>query len=111
MAESEHTYDELKKKTVAQMREIAEGLGDHDALHGYTTMHKEDLLIALCNALGIEAHEHHEVVGINKAKVKAKIRALKKERDALVEAKDSKQLKLVRKRIRRYKRRIRKATI
>ena len=39
-------------------------------------MHKEELLVALCTALGIQAHEHHEVVGIDKSKVKAKIRAL-----------------------------------
>ncbi len=110
-AASEHTYEELKGKTVVQMREIAEGLGDHQALHGYTTMHKEELLVALCATLGIQAHEHHEVVGIDKTKVKAKIRSLKQQRDALVEAKDSKQLKLVRARIRRLKRKIHKATV
>ncbi len=106
-----YTYDELKGKTVVQMREIAEGLGEHDALHGYTTMHKEELLVALCAALGIEAHEHHEVVGIDKGAVKSKIRELKKQRDALIEAKDSKQLKVVRARIRRLKRKIHKATV
>jgi hypothetical protein len=110
-AASSHTYDELKGMTVVQMREIAEGMGDHDALHGYTTMHKEDLLVALCTALGIEAHEHHEVVGIDKAAVKAKIRALKQEREALIAAKDAKQLKIVRRRIRSLKRKIHKATI
>jgi hypothetical protein len=110
-ASPQHTYEELKGKTVVQMREIAEGLGEHDALHGYTTMHKEELLVALCAALGIEAHEHHEVVGIDKTKVKSKIRELKKQRDALVEAKDSKQLKIVRARIRRLKRKIHKATV
>ena len=107
----EHTYDSLKGKTVAQMREIAEGLGDHDALHGYTTMHKEELLVALCTALGVEAHEHHEVVGIDKAAVKAKIRDLKQQRTALIEAGDAKQLKIVRRRIRSLKRKIHKATV
>lgn len=110
-AAPQHTYDELKGKTVAQMREIAEGLGEHDALHGYTTMHKEELLVALCAALGIEAHEHHDVVGIDKGDVKSRIRELKKQRDALVEARDAKQLKVVRARIRRLKRKIRKATV
>ena len=61
----EHTFDELRKKTVVQLREIAKDI-DHDAVHGYTTMHKEELLPALCTALGVEAHEHHEVVGIDK---------------------------------------------
>lgn len=105
-----HTYEELHGMTVAQLREIAEGV-EHDAVHGYSTMHKEDLLPALCEALGIEAHEHHEVVGIDKDVVKAKIRALKAERATLLQAGDSKQLKLVRRRIRGLKRKIRKATV
>lgn len=107
----EHTYEELKGMTVVRMREIAEAAGDHDALHGYTTMHKEELLVALCTALGIEAHEHHEVVGIDKSEVKSKIRALKQQREALIEAKDARQLKIVRRRIRSLKRKIHKATV
>ncbi|MEE8278937.1 MAG: hypothetical protein V3R89_09490 [Thermoanaerobaculia bacterium] len=106
----EHTYEELHEKTVAQLREIAEGL-EHEALKGYTTMHKEDLLPALCQALGIEAHEHHEVMGLDKAAVKVQIRELKKERDAALSAHDHKQLKVVRRRIRGLKRKIRKAMV
>jgi hypothetical protein len=34
------TYEELKKKTVAELREIAKGLHD-DAVQGYTQMNKE----------------------------------------------------------------------
>ena len=105
-----HTYEELHAMTVAQLREVAEGI-EHEAVHGYSTMHKEDLLPALCEALGIEAHEHHEVVGIDKDAVKAKIRELKSQRAALIEAKDSKQLKRVRRKIRGLKRKIRKATV
>ena len=105
-----HTYEELHGMTVAKLREVAEGI-EHDALHGYSTMHKEELLPALCTALGIEAHEHHEVVGINKGKVKAKIQALKAERAQLIESGDSKQLRIVRRRIRSLKRKIRKATV
>ena len=105
-----HTYEELHGMTVAQLREVAEGV-EHDAVHGYSTMHKEELLPALCEALGIEAHEHHEVVGINKDKIKAEIKALKAQRAALIEAKDSQQLKRVRQKVRRLKRKIRKATV
>jgi hypothetical protein len=105
-----HTYEELHGMTVAQLREVAEGV-EHDAVHGYSTMHKEELLPALCEALGIEAHEHHEVVGIDKDAVKAQIRELKAQRAALIEAKDSKQLKTVRRKIRGLKRKIRKATV
>ena len=105
-----YTYEELSNKTVAQLREIATGI-DHDAVRGYTTMHKEDLLRGLCDALGIEAHEHHDVVGVNKTRIKRRIRALKKQRDAALAAHDSAELKSVRRQIHRLKRRIRKATV
>ena len=71
-----HTYEELHDMTVAQLRDVAQEV-EHDAISGYSTMHKEELLTALCTALGIEAHVHHEVVGIDKAAVKSKIKALK----------------------------------
>jgi len=106
----EHTFESFQAMTVALLRDVAQGI-EHDALHGYSTMHKEDLIQALCTALGIEAHVHHEVVGIDKAAVKAKIKQLKQERDRAVEAGDGKQLKLVRRRIKRLKRKIHKATI
>jgi hypothetical protein len=105
-----HTYEELHSMTVAQLREIAEGI-EHDAVHGFSTMHKEHLLPALCEALGIEAHVHHEVVGIDKAKVKAEIRELKLERKAALEAGDDEQLRRVRRRVHRLKGKLRRATI
>ncbi len=105
-----HTYEELHQKTVAEMRAIAKGM-DHEPLRGYTTMHKEQLLLALCTALGLEAHEHHEVVGVDKTKIKQQIRQLKVERDAALEAHDSKELKVIRRRIHRLKRKIHKATV
>jgi hypothetical protein len=74
-------------------------------------MHKDELLKALCKVLGIEAHEHHDVVGINKSQIKAQIRELKVQRDALMEAHDHRQLKLVRRKIHHLKRRIHKATV
>jgi hypothetical protein len=37
------TYEDLKKKTVAELREIAKGL-THDAVQGYTQMNKDHLL-------------------------------------------------------------------
>lgn len=106
----EYTYDDLKTKTVAQLREIAEGL-DHDKVHGYKTLHKEDLVQLLCNAMGIEAHEHHEVVGVDKPKIKAQIKALKKKRAEALAAHDAKQLKWMRHNIKRLKHKIRRATV
>ena len=80
------TYEELKAKTLAELREIAQTIV-HDAVQGYSQMNKERLLPALCQALGIDTREHHEVTGIDKAGIKAKIRELKRQRDeALAQA-------------------------
>ena len=108
--ETEYTYEDLHAMTVTQLREVAKGRG-HAALKGYTTMHKEHLLPALCEALGIEAHEHHEVVGLDKSAVKARIRLLKTERAEALEAGDPLRLRRVRRKIRGLKRKIRKATV
>ncbi len=96
--------------TVAQMREIAKGL-DHEAVRGYTTMHKHELLPALCTALGVEAHEHHEAVGINKTTLKAQMRELKVKRDGALEARDLAELKDIRHKMKRLRRKIRRATV
>ena len=104
------TYEELHDMTVAQLRKVADEIED-ERLDGHNTMHKEPLLKALCEVLGIEAHVHHEVVGIDKTAIKQQIRALKVERDAALEAKDRKKLKEVRRKIHRLKHRIHKATV
>jgi hypothetical protein len=105
-----YTYEELSKMTVIELRKIADGI-DHEATKGHSTMHKEQLLPAMCEALGIDMHVHHKVVGIDKASIKMEIHRLKRERDAAVEKKDYKQLKEIRRKIHHLKRDIRKATI
>ncbi len=93
---AEYTYEELKSKTVAQLREIAKGM-DSEAVRGYSQLNKDHLLPALCRALGITAHEHVHVVGdFDKSAAKAKIRALKVERQAALEAHDHARLKVLR---------------
>ncbi|NUO82254.1 hypothetical protein HUU05_19450 [candidate division KSB1 bacterium] len=105
-----YTYKELKSKTVAQLREIAATLST-EAVKGYTQLHKDQLLMALCAALGIDMHEHHEVQGLDKASLKLRIRALKQEREKALAAHDSKQLQAIRRRIKDYKKQIRKAMV
>lgn len=107
---AEHTYEELHKMTVAKLREIADEIED-ERLQGHNAMHKEHLLPKLCEVLGIDAHVHHEVVGINKTAVKRQIRALKVERDAALEAGDRKQHKSVLREIHKLKRQIHKAMV
>ncbi|HET9530747.1 MAG TPA: hypothetical protein VFQ92_10365 [Blastocatellia bacterium] len=105
-----YTYEEMRRKTVAQLRDIARDI-DHDAVQGYTQMNKEHLLAAICKALNIDMHEHHKVVGLNKSEIKAHIKQLKEKRDAAIAARDHAQLKTVRRRMHRLKRMIHKATV
>jgi hypothetical protein len=105
-----YTYEELKHKTLAQLRDIA-GQTEHEAVKGYTQLNKEHLLVALCHAFNIDMHAHHHVVGIDKTSIKARIKALKQKRAEAIEAHDGKQLKAVRRRIHRLKRAIHKATV
>lgn len=105
-----YTYEQLKDLTVAQLREIATGI-EHEAVKGFSTMHKEKLLPALCQALGIEAHVHHHVVGIDKAKVKSEIRALKVKREAALKAKDHATYKKILRDIHDLKNKLRRATV
>jgi len=104
-----YTYEELKHKTLADLRDIAKDL-QHDAVQGYTQLNKEHLVAALAKALGIQ-HTHHDVVGIDKSSIKARIRQLKTQRAAALEAHDHAQLKVVRRTIHRLKRQIHKATV
>jgi hypothetical protein len=104
-----YTFEELKHKTLAELREIAKGT-DHEAVQGYTQLNKEHLVVALSKALGIQ-HEHHDVVGIDKSSIKSRIRELKTQREAALAAHDHAQLKVVRRTIHRLKRRINKATV
>ena len=104
-----YTYEQLKHLTLADLREIAKD-NTHEAVQGYTQMNKEHLIGALAKALGIQ-HTHHDVVGIDKSSVKARIRELKTQRAAALEAHDHAQLKAVRRNIHRLKRQIHKATV
>ncbi len=105
----DYTFEQLKHKTVVELREISKGI-EHEAVTGYTQMNKEHLLRALADALGIK-HEHHDVVGVDKASIKSRIRELKKKREEALAAHDHAQLKTVRRTIHRLKRQIHKATV
>ena len=105
-----YTYEQLSEMTVADLRTIADGI-EHEATKGHSTMHKEKLLPALCLALGIEAHKHHEAKGIDKGHIKMHIRSLKKEREAALQSHDSGKLKDVRMRMKKLKKTLRKAIV
>jgi Rho termination factor, N-terminal domain len=101
-----YTYHELKEKTIAELRDIAKDMQD-DSVKGFSQMNKEHLLPAICKVLKIDTHEHHDVVGIDKAAIKAKMRALKKQRDEALEAHDGDRLKTIRRQLHSLNRQIR----
>jgi len=105
-----HTYQELHGMTVAELREIASGI-EHSEVHGYSTMHKEPLVQALCEALGIATHDQHEVTGIDKAPIKVEIRALKVTRDEAQVAGDRAEANRIRRKIHRLKHKLRRAMV
>jgi Rho termination factor, N-terminal domain len=105
----EYTIEQLKHKTVAELRDIAKGI-ENDAVKGYTQLNKEHLIVAIAKALGIH-HTHHDVIGVDKAAIKSRIKELKKKREEALSAHDHAQLKVVRRTIHRLKRQIHKATV
>ncbi len=105
-----HTFEELKHKTVADLRAIAKGI-EHEAVKGATQMNKDHLLKAICTALGLDMHVHHHAVGIEKAAIKQRIHDLKKKRDEIMASADRKPLRAVLREIHGLKRKIRRATV
>src|SRR5690349_22540973 len=95
----ELTYEQLRHKNLAELRDMAKGI-EHEAVQGYTQLNKEHLVVALAKALGIQ-HEHHSAVGIDKATIKSRIRELKTQREAALEAHYNAQLKVLRRMIHR----------
>jgi len=86
-----YSYEELKGKTVAELREIAK-----DVVGGSSQMNKDHLLPALCKALGIETHAHHQVHGVDKPALKTRMRELKAERSRALDTHDHERLKSIR---------------
>jgi len=105
-----YTFVVLKHKTLAELREIAAGI-THDAVQGHTQMNKDHLLEAVCKALSIDMHAHHEVKGIDKAATKMKIHEWQKKRDEALAAKDRKKLKVALDHIHHFKHQMRKAMV
>jgi hypothetical protein len=84
-------YKQVSKMTAAQLREQ---LAQYPDITGVSAMKKDRLVGLLCGKLGIDPHAH-AATGIDKASIKQRIRALKKERDAALQAKDAGKLATV----------------
>ena len=101
---AEYKYEQLKDMKVTELRDIAKDLPTQ--IEGYTTMHKDHLLPALCKSLGI--HIHHAAEGAEKARIKAILAKLHTRRDEALAKKDHKQLALAKDQIHTLKRQLRK---
>lgn len=105
-------YHDIQKMTAVRLREL---IGEkYPDVTGLSAKKKDELVELLAGKLGVEKHAHGEV-GINKTVIKQRIRALKKERDEALEARDSKRLREIRHAIHKQKhilrREVRKAEI
>jgi hypothetical protein len=105
---AEYTYEQLRDKTVADLREIAQGIGG-DALEGFSTMHKDHLLPLLCKVLNIPTH--HAAAGAEKTQLKAKIRQLRTQRDQIMQSGDKSQLPSICHQIHAMKRHLRRMVV
>ena len=101
-------YHELEKTTVSRLREL---LKEQDpAIKGVSGLKKQELVDLLAAKLGV--HSPHKVVeGVDKAAIKAQIRACKAQRDEAISSGDRARLKAVRRELHGLRRRLRKATV
>ncbi len=98
---------DLEKMTVGKLREE---LAKFEDVKGVSGMKKAQLIDTLCQKLDIHQPEK-TVVGIDKPTIKARIRNLKAEREKAMAANDYKALDDIRRRIKTYRRSIKKHTV
>ena len=95
----------LEKMTTKDLREIAKEIPQIVGVHG---MKKEELIVEIKKAKGI-TDEPLKKADASVAQLKQKIKALKIERRAALEAKDKKKATIFRRRISRLKKKTRRA--
>jgi ribosomal protein S18 len=95
----------LDKMTVKELKEIGLSMPELTGVHG---MNKQDLLIAIKKARGIE-DAPKKTVSTSVKVLKQKISSLKSQHQAVLEAKDARMAKIYRRRISRLKKKTRKA--
>lgn len=105
--EQRYTRHQLQRLTTKKLREIAMELGEVTGVHG---MKKDELVDAIFAVRGREVSEDAQEPSIDKSAIKSEIRDLKARRDSALTAGDALELKRVRKRIKRLKRALRKAS-
>jgi protein-arginine kinase activator protein McsA len=102
---------DLEKMTAVQLRELAHK--EHPDITGVHAMKREELLRAIRQARGEEVAEKKKApkvkTKIAKKEARRQIRALRSERDTLIQSKNRKALAKIRKKIKNLKRLTKKA--
>lgn len=105
--EARYARGQLQQMTIKKLRDIALELGDIPGVHG---MKKDELVESIFALRGREEAEGALALAVDKTAIKQEIRGLKELRVSALEAGDAAELKRVRKRIKRLKRTLRKAS-
>ena len=95
----------LEKMTVTDLREMAKEIPDIVGVHG---MKKEDLIVAIKKSKGI-VDEPVKKTDASLGEIKHRIKAIKAQRQAAIEAKDKKMATIYKRRISRLKKKSRRA--
>ena len=94
----------LEKMTVKDLREMAKDMPGITGVHG---MKKEELIVAVKEAMGIKDEPEKEA-DASVGEIKGKIKALKAQRQAALEVKDKKMATVYKRRISRLKKKSRR---
>jgi len=95
----------LEKMTVTDLREMAKDITEISGVHG---MKKEELIAAIKKSKGI-VDEPVKKKDVSLGEIKQKIKAVKAQRQAAIEAKDRKMATIYKRRISRLKKKSRRA--
>ena len=95
----------LEKMTVTDLREMAKEIPEIAGVHG---MKKEELIVAIKKAKGI-VDEPVKKTDASLGEIKKKIKTIKAQRQAAIEAKDKKMATIYKRRISRLKKKSRRA--
>jgi len=95
----------LEKMTVTDLREMAKEIPEITGVHG---MKKEELIVAIKKSKGI-VDEPVKKKDASLGEIKQKIKAVKAQRQAAIEAKDKKMATIYKRRISRLKKKSRRA--
>jgi hypothetical protein len=97
----------LDKMTAKELRELALGI---EGISGVHAMNKAELIAAVKQAKGI-VDEKKRQTSVDVRTIKLRIRELRREKEAMIEAREKGKVKILRRRINRMKKKTRRAAL